>query len=453
MKRLLCLLLFCSAALCLASSGLAQMTNAAATTNDALPPPPPATANLSLVELGTNAASASPLPLAETKLPVPVMRSPAAQPTNPTDATTAWEDKIQQARELRHQKDFTQAAQTLELVLKADVPAELHRQALFERALVAQDNGQPVKAQQIWGQYLHLFSSDPSVPDVLLRQGVLYRDMGVHTLAISKFYAVMSSALKLQLGNMDYYKKLVVQAQTYIAETYYLDARFEEAADFYNRILIAGEFEADREQLECKLIRALSHLTNSTDYVNVVGRAQTFLGQFPNSGGVPEVRFMLASALTKVGRNQDSMRQVLLLLQAEQDNVVKDPQTWFYWQRQAGNEIANQLYKQGDYLDALQIYLSLAELDKSPTWQIPVWYQTGLDYEQLQQWQMATDTYARIMDRQKELNDTNSSPMLSGIIDMAKWRRDYIAWEIKARDNTLALHYTPPANAAPVVAP
>jgi tetratricopeptide (TPR) repeat protein len=162
---------------------------------------------------------------------------------------------------------------------------------------------------------------------------------------------------------------------------------------------------------------------------------------------------MLAGALTQVGRNQDSMRQVLLLLQAEQVNVNKAPETWLYWQRRAGNEIANQLYKQGDFLNALQIYLSLADLDKTPEWQIPVWYQTALDYEQLQQWQMATDTYTQIIDRQKDLNANNNSPMLGGIIDMAKWRRDYIAWQQKARESNLALHYTPPTtNAVPATA-
>ena len=287
------------------------------------------------------------------------------------------ESMLQLARELRHQKDYTAAAKTLESVLKASAPAELHRQALFERALVAEDNSQLVKAQQIWAQYLHNYPNDVSAPEVLLRQGILYRQMGTHSLAISKFYAVMSTALKLQLGSVESYKKLVVRAQTEIAETYFLDARFAEAADFYNRILLAGEAEDNREQLELKLIRSRSHMTNAEENLVTIGKAQSFLSRFPETTDVAEVRFILASALKNVGRNQDSMRQVLLLLQAEQANVTKDPATWIYWQRRAGNEIANQLYKEGDCLNSLQIYLSLADLDKSPAWQIPIWYQTG----------------------------------------------------------------------------
>ena len=250
-----------------------------------------------------------------------------------------------------------------------------------------QDDEQTARAQQIWSQYLQLYPQDPAVPDVLLRQGLLYRKMGVDEFAISKFYAVMSTALKLKLDNLAYYKKLVVQAQTEIADTYYLDAKFSEAADFFNRILKSGDAEANREQLEWKLIRSLSYLTNHTE---TIAKAQSFLSRFPHSPNLPEVRFLLARALKDMGRNPDAMQQVLLLLQSQQDNVSKDPETWAYWQRRAGNEIANQLYKEGDNVDALQIYLNLAQLDQSPVWQVPVLYQAGMAYEQLQQWQKAT---------------------------------------------------------------
>jgi hypothetical protein len=43
--------------------------------------------------------------------------------------------------------------------------------------------------------------------------------------------------------------------------------------------------------------------------------------------------------------------------------------------------------------------------------------------------------------------------MLSGIVEMAKWRRDYIAWQLKARESNLALHYSAPTNAAPEATP
>jgi tetratricopeptide (TPR) repeat protein len=363
------------------------------------------------------------------QLPVPGILLPVAA-TNTAASLEQFQMKLDLAREQRRDKSLALASQTLVAILQSNAPPELMRLALFELALVAQDGNQFVKAQQIFAQYLHVYESDPSVPEVLLRQGMIYRQMGVNTLAVSKFYAVMSSALKLKLDNLDYYKKLVLQAQIEIADTYYLEGNYASSADFFNRLLKSGGPELDRSQIQFKLIRSLSFLTNNDD---TIARAQVFLNLYTNSSEIPEVRFLLASSLKKLGRNSEAMKQVLLLLQSQQENVGKNPETWIYWQQRAGNEIANQLYKEGDYLNALQIYLSLADLNHSPAWQMPVWYQTGLVYEQLQQWQKATDTYLQIMGCQKELADGAATPSLQSLIDMAKWRKDYIDWFQKAK--------------------
>jgi tetratricopeptide (TPR) repeat protein len=413
-----------------------QPANADAGAEGLLPRPQPA---------ATNRAPQQPAEAVAASRTAETNSNPAAEADEP-GPNTDFEAALEMARQQRSDKILIGAALILEGILKSNAPPALQRQALFELALVTQDNEQPARAQQIWSQYLHLYPEDPSVPDVLLRQGLLYRKMGVDAFAVAKFYAVMSSALKLKLENLAYYKKLVVQAQTEIADTYYLDAKYEEAADFFNRILKSGDGEANREQLEWKLIRSLSYLTNHTD---TIGKAQSFLTRFPKSSDVPEVRFLLASALQKLGRNPDAMQQVLLLLQSQQENAGKDPEAWAYWQRRAGNEIANQLYKEGDFADALQIYISLAELDKSPDWQVPVCYQAGMAYEQLQQWQKATDTYSAILDRQKELTAANTTPMLASLLEMARWRKDYIAWMQKAKWNDLALLLPQPASPPP----
>jgi len=361
-------------------------------------------------------------------LPTPgtVPAKTAAEP----DGLKKLQLQLDLGREQRHQKSTALAAQTLTALLAAGAPAEINRLALFELALVAQDENKFVLAEQIFGKYLHNYSDDPSAPEVLLRQGLIYRQMGVNSLAISKLYAVMSTALKLKLENMDYYKKLVLQAQIEIADTYYQEGKYEEASDFFSRLLKSGNPDLNQIQTQFKLVRSLSYSTNNPE---TIAQSQIFLDLYTNSSEVPEVRFFLASSLKKIGRNIDSMKQVLLLLQSQEDNVRKNPEVWTYWQQRAGNEIANQLYKEGDYLSALQIYLTLADLDKSPAWQLPAWYQTALIYEQLQQWQKATEIYQRIIDRQKELTDATATPSLLSLFDMAKWRKDYIVWLQKAK--------------------
>jgi tetratricopeptide (TPR) repeat protein len=344
------------------------------------------------------------------------------------------------ATQQRHDKSPALAMQTLISILETNAPTEFRRKALFELALAAQDNSDYVRAQQIFSQYLQLYSEDASAPEVLLRQGLLYRDMGVNTLAISKFYSVMSTALKLKLDNIDYYKTLVLQAQTEIAETYYLQGDFADASDFFARIIKADSPSLNKELIEYKLIRSLGYMTN---HAETIARAQFFLDNHPASQDLPEVRFILASAYKGVGRNEDAMKQVLLLLQSEQENVRKNPEVWAYWQRRAGNEIANQLYKDADYLDALQIYQSLANLDPSAAWQAPVRYQIGLIYEQLQQWDRATNSYGLILARQAEMTQSNSPPSLSSICDMAQWRTQYIGWMEKARATNQELQRSP----------
>ena len=361
-------------------------------------------------------------------LPMPGVAT--AGPVPEVDQVKAFQAQLDLARQQRSCKGTILATQTLTALISSTAPAEIKRGALFELALVAQDENHLVKATQLFAQYLHLYPDDPTDPEVLLRQGLIYRQMGVTALAISKFYAVMSTSLRLKLENLDYYKKLVLQAQIEIADTYYLEGRYLESSDYFNRLLKNPPADLDQAQIQYKLIRSLSALTNSAE---TVAHAQVFLDVFTNSLDVPEVRFLLAASLKQLGRNQESLKQVLVLLQSERENVEKNPELWAYWQRRAGNEIASQLFKEGDYLDALQINLTLADLDKSPAWQLPVWYQTALIYEQLEQWQKASDTYQLILSRRGELDASNSAPSLISLSDMAKWRKDYLAWQEKAK--------------------
>ena len=254
------------------------------------------------------------------QLPTPGIASYVA--TNAIAQAKTFKEQLDDARKLRSDKNPGDAAKELAVLLDGAAPPEIKRDALFEMALVAQDENQLVKAEQIFAQYLHLYPDEPTAPEVLLRQGLIYRQMGVTSLAISKFYAVMSTALKLKLDNMDYYKKLVLQAQIEIADTYYLEGQFKEASDYFARLLKNPPPDLDREQIQYKLIRSLSALTNSDE---TVARAQVFLDLYTNSLDVPEVRFLLASSLKQLGRNQDSLKQVLLLLQTERENVDKNP--------------------------------------------------------------------------------------------------------------------------------
>ncbi len=375
------------------------------------------------------------------KLASPNLESPGQTANGPSDLGVLRQ-KLELARNQRLTRQTTLASSNFVAVLASDAPESLKRTALLELALTSQDDGDLPKAQQILAQYLARWPEDAGVPEVLLRQGLVLRQMGLNNLALTKFYAVMTSSLVLKNDQVAYYQGLVLQAQTEIAETFYREGKNQEAVEFFERLLKQNSPALVRPQVQYKLVRSLAALTRNEE---VVTQAEDFLSRYPDAVEQPEVRFFLASALKRLGRNGEALEQVLLLLREQQAQARQHPQLWAYWQQRAGNEIANQLYREGDYPRALEVYLNLAQLDASPAWQLPVWYQVGMSYEHLEQPAKAIQTYDRLLRREAELG-TNATPGLKAVLDMARWRRGFLGWETNAevtvtllRTNSLAV--------------
>jgi TolA-binding protein len=88
-------------------------------------------------------------------------------------------------------------------LLAADVPVAMQQTALFELAqVVAMENDLP-RAQSIYTQYLQRWPGDVRTPDIYLRQGQVFRQMDLPSLALAKFYGVMTTALSLKDGQLD----------------------------------------------------------------------------------------------------------------------------------------------------------------------------------------------------------------------------------------------------------
>jgi tetratricopeptide (TPR) repeat protein len=363
-------------------------------------------------------------------------------PTNRMDRIRDYEIQLALARRQRLEHNPALAKAALVALLEGRSPDEIKRTALLELALVARDENQLPRAQQIFAQFISRYPNDPSVPAVLLRQGLLYREMGVPVLALAKFYQVMTSALNLKLDRFEYYQSLVLQAQTEIADTYFLQAKYLEAADCFRRLLKSDSPDLNKALIQYKLIRSLSYVDQ---HIDVVAQAQEFVNRYPSAGALAEVRFLLANSLRQLGRTHESLQQVLLLLESKSRSAAQSPQDWAYWQQRTGNIIANQLYKEGNYLGALDVYEGLARLSDDVSWQVPVLYQIGLACERLNQYQKAIDTYTRIVSREKDLG-TNATPGLRAVLDMAKWRKDFMAWDTQAERAGLEYKVTVPAN-------
>jgi tetratricopeptide (TPR) repeat protein len=340
------------------------------------------------------------------------------------DARRLLQQQLEIARQQRLARLFNEATPVFVGIILTNAPETMKRTALLELAIIAQEENDLVRAQQIFAHYHAKWSDDPNVPEVMLRQGLIFRQMGLHSMALTKFYAVMTSSLVLQSDKIERYQSLVLQAQTEIADTYYQQGKFAESVDLFARLLKNTSPLLNRPHVHFKLIRSLSALGRHEDAVT---QAFDFLNRHAECAEQPEVRFYLATSLKRLGRNNESMQQVMLLLRSERDKATASPTGWAYWQQKTGNEIANQLYKEGDYLRALQLYTGLAALSTNADWQLPVLYQVGLTFERLEQPVKALEQYSVILQREPEVS-TNASPSVRAIMDMARWRKEYLAW-------------------------
>jgi tetratricopeptide (TPR) repeat protein len=335
-------------------------------------------------------------------------------------------ERLEMGRKQRENKLYNEARGSLAGIMEGEAPQEIWKSALIELALLAQDEGDLTKAQQVYSQYVTRWPQDPNVPELLLRQGLIFREMGLTQAAVSKFYAVMTSALVVQGDRLEHYQRMVLQAQVEVAETQYLAGKFAPAREALTRLLKQNEPLLNRAQVQIKLVRCLAELKV---WEELVVQGLDFVKRFPQTDESLEVRFLVSMAMKDLGRKEDSLRQVQLLLEQEGGS----PATAAYWKHKAGNDIANQLYKEGDYLQALDIYLALSALGSTPEWQCPVFYQVGLIYERLEQPAKAVETYQKILDREKEIG-SGAKPSLKTVVDMARWRARFLGWQVKAEE-------------------
>jgi tetratricopeptide (TPR) repeat protein len=336
---------------------------------------------------------------------------------------------LESARGLRKAKELKRAESTLIQLLESSAGDDIKRTALLELGMVMQEQKEFPKAQQIFSEYVRRYDKDPSVPEVLLRQAYLYREMGVPVMAMTKFYAVISTCLNLKLEEVEYYQRLVLRAQAEIAETHFLQGNYEDAIDYLNRLLKLESLDLERANVLYKLLQCYMKVNKHNE---ALATASLFLEKFPNHIDAPETRYCRVDALKKLGRNSEALAELDALLKSSQAAAGGDPEQWLYWQQRAGNAIANEFYKEGDLLSAVRIYNTLAAINSSPEWQLPAWYQVGLVYENLKTPQKALEMYTKIVARQSEVKAPAAN--LKTVLEMAAWRKQNIEWETAAKE-------------------
>jgi len=335
---------------------------------------------------------------------------------------------------------WIEAAKTLRALMDSDASKEIKRDAkaieLLTLAGVAQKAQLKEDELQYLAEYIERFSDDPLIPEILLRQAILLRDMGAYDMAISKLYSVTTAALRIKTSNLDYFKRVTLTAEVELAETEYMQSNFKRAAALYQVLVKRADQDLNMTALRTKLIRSLANLARTEEYKKddglrhavdneIVQNSELFLRTAPDAPTQAEIRYHRAAAFKDLGRKNEALQEIELLLEAN-DIASDDLKTkWRPWKILAGNEVANQLYLEGDWINALAVYVGLLKMETSTNDLLPTEYQIGLCYEKLLQPIQAKKTYNDIIAQSKKAEDPQE-PRIKLIADMASWRIEAI---------------------------
>jgi len=332
-------------------------------------------------------------------------------------------------------------SRSVEAILKSDASEALKEQTrklthlelahLREQAAEGErDGGHLERALQLLSEFIERYPRDPAVPEVLLRQGHLLRRLELRDEAIEKFYLVLRSVPRLEGANLAYSRRIVLMAQSAIADTLAEMGRHQEVVDLYGRLLQSRSEELEVETVRIKQLRSVQEC--STDAVTG-NFARQFLEDFPDSEFIPEARYILGNSLRRSGNRPGAMEQYQLLLEAVELAPEARHHHWKRWKLKVGNDLANQFFLEGDTPAALSLYRALAQANHDPKNQQSFLYQVGLCEERLGHADAAIKTYSEILKMKDMGQSPTNSPSLQLLQNMASLRISLLESEVASR--------------------
>ena len=324
-------------------------------------------------------------------------------------------------------EDLAAAEAHFEALLNTDLTPGQRMKTLLQMADLYRKNNVRPKEAAVYERYIEAFPQDMMAPEIYMRLGFIYRDLGAFKTALSKFYAVLNSSLSVTKGGMDAYRKLSLRAQMEIADTYYLMGDYDQAAKFFMRLKRIDMTRDEHIIVDFKYAYT-QYLIK--DYSSTISNFQAFIQAYPDNSLVPEAHFILASAFKSINQPRSALGEVLNLLQY-QEARKEDEATWNYWKRRTGNQLGNEFYEQGDYESALYIYQAMAKMGDDPNWLWPSLYQMGLCFERLRLTTKAIDSYNLIIDGADAVtkNGGKLPQALSDLLEQVKWRKEHLNWD------------------------
>ncbi len=312
-------------------------------------------------------------------------------------------------------------------LLNMNLPERQRMKTLLDLAQMYNKYNVRPKEAAVYERFIESYPQDPIVPEIYMRLGFLYRDIGAFNTSLAKFYSVLNSSLSVNRAEMETYKLLSLKAQIEIGDTYYSMGDYPEAAKCYLRLKRLDMSREDRMKIDFKYAYTQYLLK---DYATTISSLQGFIRAYPDESLIPEAHFVLANAYKQINQPRAALTEVLNLLQY-QDQRRADSALWAYWKKRTGNQLGNEFYEQGDFESALRIYQAMAPLSEDPSWLWPVLFQMGLCFERLRFVTRAMDAYAIIIHGADDLAKQGVSlpGNLSDIVEQARWRSSHLDWK------------------------
>ena len=350
-----------------------------------------------------------------------------------------YQPLLEEAQLMAKIKDYRTSEKIFIKLLNSELEKELIQLVLLEMAEMYNREGTYSKSATTFERFIELYPTDHKLPKIYIKLGTIYREMGAFKLAVSRFYNVLNASLNIPGEEIESYKLITHRAQLEIAETYFLMGDYNSSSKFFSRLQLLNLQEDVRMEIRFKYAYARYMLG---EYDSTIAILHNYSRDFPQSHLLPESHFLLANSYSRLGLNEKAVEQVLNLLSEVKTHSQYGDETWHYWKKKTGNQLANEFYENGDFLSALKIYQSMAQLSHNPEWQWPVIYQIGLCYERLRMHPNAKEAYFMLIEETEWKNEKYViTENLESLKNLAQWRYNHLQWASNI-DNRLKLLLT-----------
>lgn len=344
------------------------------------------------------------------------------------DARSPFTTDIERADYLQQHGKYAEAINTyVNLLNIVDVPEAEHKRALFGLAETYFRRGSLSQSVSLLHQFVNLFPEDERRQECLFQIGLIYREMKLHSEAVTAFYRVLNSIVVTGEADLPKYLKLARRSQFEIARSHFYAEQWGQALAFIDRIELFELNPRDRESLHFYK----AHATLKTDDLETgLELVQKFIHTYPSSPLIPEMLYTKADVLAQMQLDDDAVATLMELLEFGGLPEEEFGEEWNRWRQQAGNQFANRYYDKQDFLAALRLYQGITVLDDRKEWQLPIVFQMGLCFEKLGMYDRAMESMTFVAQGIEDFNETDAPPdaALEQLLKRTQWRLDMLQW-------------------------